>query len=304
MAIDYVLAMGCEPQKLLGVERLVSLHRTRILARSALAHMRQDGDQRAPSEIEIQLTMRRPPRVTEPTKSAAERARVVDRRAPALRPEPTRVVGPSESGAPEPDPDATRGVSLQTLLDEAAPLDDVAGHCATCPAGLPREFACHRRIRYPIPEHVEAWLMSRLPTTLDCTAGTLLARGLGEFGWDGAPAARLRSAGTTYFESRAPYGVRWQNDRGTIEISSDQLFQMMFMVGNLAPTHCLMLALFCGVLPHDIDIFVLKDSERRARALAAAELALDPDADIEQLAAFLRTLAAAARLEVSVMIDG
>jgi hypothetical protein len=43
MAIDYVLAMGCEPQMLLGVERLVSLHRTRILARSALAHMRQDG---------------------------------------------------------------------------------------------------------------------------------------------------------------------------------------------------------------------------------------------------------------------
>jgi hypothetical protein len=290
MAIDYVLAMGCEPQKLLGVERLVSLHRTRVLARGALAHMRQDGDQRAPSEIEIQLTMRRPPRATDPKDLAARRN--------------LRVVDPSVPAMPDPEPDSTRGVSLQTLLDEAAQLDDVAGHCATCPAGLPREFACHRRIRYPIPEHVEAWLMSRLPTTLDCTAGTLLARGLGEFGWDGAPAARLRSAGTTYFESRAPYGVRWQNDRGTIEISSDQLFQMMFMVGNLAPTHCLMLALFCRVLPHDIDIFVLKDSERRARALAAAELALDPDADIEQLAAFLRTLAAAARLEVSVMIDG
>jgi hypothetical protein len=136
------------------------------------------------------------------------------------------------------------------------------------------------------------------------TAGTLLARGLGEFGWDGAPAARLRSAGTTYFESRAPYGVRWQHDRGTIEISSDQLFQMMFMVGNLAPTHCLMLVLFCGVLPHNIDIFDLKDSDCRTRALTIADLATEPDADIEQLAAFLRTLAIAARLEVSVMIDG
>jgi hypothetical protein len=291
MAIDYVLAMGCEPQKLLGVERLVSLHRTRILARSALAHMRQDGDQRAPSEIEIQLTTRRSPRIG-------------DTRDLVARPDPRTVDPRDPATQPDPGSDSTRGVSLQTLLDEAAPLDDVAGHCARCPAGLPREFACHRRIRYPIPEHVEAWLMSRLPTTLDCTAGTLLARGLGEFGWDGAPAARLRSAGTTYFESRAPYGVRWQNDRGTIEISSDQLFQMMFMVGNLAPTHCLMLALFCGALPHDIDIFVLKDSERRARALAAAELAIEPDADIEQLAAFLRTLATAARLEVSVMIDG
>ena len=60
-------------------------------------------------------------------------------------------------------------------------------------------------------------------------------RGLGEFGWDGAPAAKLRAAGTTYFESRAPYGVRWEGDDGAIEISSDQLFQMMFMVGRLAP---------------------------------------------------------------------
>jgi hypothetical protein len=262
MAIDYVLAMGCEPQKLLGIERLVGLHRTRILARTALAHIREDGDQRSPEEIEVQLTMRKP------------------------------------------DGESARGVSLQTLLDESAPLDEVAGHCATCPAGLTREFACHRRIRYPIPEHVEAWLMSRLPGTLDCTAGTLLARGLGEFGWNGAPAARLRTAGTTYFESRAPYGVRWQDDNGTIEISSDQLFQMMFMVGNLAPTHCLMLALFCGVLPHDISIYDLKDTAGRARALAAADLPLDPDPDIEQLAAFLRTLAAAARLDVSVLIDG
>jgi hypothetical protein len=262
MAIDYVLAMGCEPQKLLGIERLVALHRTRILARTALAHMRDDGDRRAPDEIEVHLTMRKP------------------------------------------DGESARGVTLQTLLEEAAPLDEVADHCAICPGGFAREFACHRRIRYPIAEHVEAWLMSRLPRTLDCTAGTLLARGLGEFGWDGTPAARLRSAGTTYFESRAPYGVRWQGEDGTIEISSDQLFQMMFMVGHLAPTHCLMLALFCGVLPHDISLHDLRDGDGRARALAAADLPVEADVDIEQLAAFLRTLAVAARLEVSIQIDG
>ena len=66
-------------------------------------------------------------------------------------------------------------------------------------------------------------------------------------------------------------GVRWQGDDGTIEISSDQLFQMMFMVGNLAPTHCLMLALFCGVLPHDISIYDLKDSEGRTPLSWAAD---------------------------------
>ncbi|MDQ3367123.1 MAG: hypothetical protein M3680_17005 [Myxococcota bacterium] len=269
MAIDYVLAMGCEPQQQLGIERLVGLHRTRILARSAIAHMREDGEQRAPSEIEVQLTMRKP------------------------------------------GGDTARGVTLQDLLDESRPLDAVAGHCLTCPAGLHRgflkpalEFACHRRIRYPIPEHVEAWLMRRLPTQLACTAGALLVRGLGEFGWNGAPAAKLRSGGTTYFESRAPYGVRWQGEDGPIEISSDQLFQMMFMVGNLAPTHCMMLALFFGVIPHDISLHDLKDPEGRARALDAAVVPTEVDADTEQLAAFLRTLALAARLDVSIRVDG
>ncbi len=262
MAIDYVLAAGCEPQKLLGVSRLVELHRTRILARSALLHMQEDGEQRAPNQIEIQLTMRKP------------------------------------------EGDSARGVTLQDLLDEAKPLDDVAHYCATCPAGLPREFACHRRIRYPIPEHVEAWLMARLPSNLGCTAGALLVRGLGEFNWDGTPTAKLRSAGTTYFESRAPYGVRWESPDGNIEFSSDQLFQMMFMVGPLAPTHSLMLALFLGVIPHDTSVYLLKDTPGKQRALAASHVPTEPDADVEQLAAFLRVLAIGARLELSILVDG
>jgi hypothetical protein len=262
MAIDYVLGMKCEPQRQLGVDRMVNLNRTRILARSALAHMREDGDLREPGDIEIQLTMRKP------------------------------------------DGDSGRGVTLQDLLNESSPLDSVAALCKDCPAELPREFACHRRIRYPIPEHVEQWLMARLPTKLACTAGALLVRGLGEFGWDGSPTAKLRSSGTTYFESRVAYGVRWTGDDGNIDISSDQLFQMMFMVGHLAPTHCLMLALFCGVIPHDISLHDLKDESGRSKALAAASVPAEPDADIEQLAQFLRTLAVAARLEVPILIDG
>jgi hypothetical protein len=275
MAIDYLLGVGCEPHKRLGVERLVNLHRTRILARSALAHMREDGDARPPGEIEIQLTMR-------------------------------------TTGG-----DSARGVTLEDLLGEARPLDEVSPYCERCPAELSREFACHRRIRYPISERVEAWLMSRLPESLACTAGALLVRGLAEFGWDGAPAAKLRASGTTFFESRVPYGVRWaqtgakqalpdslDNPDGVIEISSDQVFQMMFLVGNLQPTHCLMLALFTGVIPHDTSLHDLKDAPGRARALAHATVPTQADPDIEQLAAFLRALGLAARLDVPILVDG
>ena len=262
MAIDYLLGARCEPQQRLGIERLVGLSRTRVLARSMLAHLREDGDARAPRDIEIQLTTR------------------------------------TLSG------DSGQGVTLQDLIDQTAPLDEITAYCEKCPAGYTRELACHRRIRYPIPERVEAWLMTRLPATLACTAGALLVRGLGELGWDGAPAARLRAAGDTYFESRVPYGVRWDGEHGVIEMSSDQLFQMMFMVGPLAPTHCLMLALFTGVIPHDTSLHDLKDEAGRKRVLAAASVAPEPDPEIEQLAAFLRTLAIAARLDVPIYVDG
>ncbi|HEY4180083.1 MAG TPA: hypothetical protein VGM90_24740 [Kofleriaceae bacterium] len=263
MAIDYVLATGCQPQKQLGVERLVELHRTRVLARSMLLHMQEDGVSKQPKDIAVQLTMRAP------------------------------------------GGDSARGVTLQDLLDEAKPLDDVSHFCHDeCPAQLRHEFGCHRRIRYPIPEHVEQWLMARLPTSLACTAGALLVRGLGEFNWDGSPVAKLRAAGDTFFESRVAYGVRWDGESGPFEISSDQIFQMMFMVGPLAPTHSMMLALFLGVIPHDIELAALKDTDGRTRALAKSYVAPEADPDIEQIAAFLRTLAAAAQLEVPILIDG
>ncbi|MBV8761969.1 MAG: hypothetical protein JO257_32045 [Deltaproteobacteria bacterium] len=262
MAIDYVLGVGCEPQERLGVERLVQMNRTRILARTALAQMREDGDQRAPKEIEIQLTMR------------------------------------TQGG------DSARGVTLQDLLDDSDGLDIVAEHCKQCPADLGREFACHRRIRYPIPERVEQWLLSRLPENLGCTAGAMLVRALGELGWDGAPTAKLRASGDTFFESRVAHGVRWESKDGSIEISSDQLFQMLFLVGPVAPTHALMLALFCGVIPHDTSLHDLKDEAGRRRVLAQAHVPTESDPEIEQLAAFLRVLAVAARLEVPVLIDG
>ena len=263
MAIDYLLGAGCPPQRELGAEWLVSLHRTRIQARAALAHYRASGDTREPHELSIQM---------------------------------------HTTTAVNADAGEARTVTLADLLAESAPLDAVVGACASCPAGMPRELACHGRIRYPIAERTEAWLMARLPESLGTTAGILLVRGLEELGWDGAPAAKARAAG--FYESRVPYGVRWEADGKRIELSADQIFHMMFMVGPLAPTHCMMLALFLGVLPHDTPLTDLKDAESRRRALAATHVAVEPDEEIEQLAAFLRMLAVAARLDVPILVDG
>ena len=133
----------------------------------------------------------------------------------------------------KPSGDIARGVTLQDLLDEAKPLDAVAEACATCPAGFTREFACHRRIRYPIPEHVEAVADGAAADVARVHGGRAArARPRASSAGTGAPAAKLRAAGDTYFESRVAYGVRWDGENGgVIEMSSDQLFQMMFMVG-------------------------------------------------------------------------
>jgi hypothetical protein len=78
----------------------------------------------------------------------------------------------------------------------------------------------------------------------------------------------------------------------------------MFMVGHITPTHGLMLALFTGVIPHDTSLFDLKDKQGRDKALAAVDLPTQADPDIEQLAAFLRMLAIAARMECNIIVDG
>src|SRR6185312_3775806 len=176
MAIDYLLAVGCEPQHALGAEQLVALSRTRAQVRGVLEHLRSDGDARDPREITIQLTTHRH--------------------------------NSGEDG---------RGVTLADLLRETAPLDEQAAACERCPAKLPRAFGCHERIRYPIPERSEAWLMARLPESLATTAGVFLVRALADFGWDGAPIAKLRAAGNTFFESKVAYGVRWQGNDGLVE---------------------------------------------------------------------------------------
>jgi hypothetical protein len=269
MAIDYVLDLHCQAKDRLGQDsrgtnRLVELNRTRIIARAALQLAREQGDQRPPEDLAVQAAVVAIPGVPELS---------------SARPVTT----------------------IAALLAQSAELEPLAEHCHHCPAGDAREFGCHRRIAYPIAEDAEAWLMSRLPPSLECTAGALLMRAIRELGWDGAPVARMRTAG--FFESRAPYGVRWRRDDQLLEVSSDQIFQMMFLVGDLEPSHALMVALVLGVVPHDTELATLKDPLQRDALLTRAELAPQGSPEVEQLAGFLRAARDAARLDVKLRVE-
>jgi len=196
----------------------------------------------------------------------------------------------------------TTDVSVQALFDRAAALDGHRGGCAQCPAngGQAGGFGCYRSIAYPIEVETEQWLWSRLPTDSESTARQFLSRGVVDFGWDGAQAAQMRAQGGTFFESTSPISGRWPDG---FSFDTNQLFHIMFQVGHLGSTHCLMLACFLGMLPHDLDPNILRDPNRRGQLLAMA--AVPPQRDqVEQMADFLRSIVMSARLEAELLIDG
>lgn len=273
MGIDYVIDLPCQPKDALGVDVLVNLVKARNRASTVLAMVRDSGDQRSPDQISFTSVLETP------------------------------------DGAEEQE------VTVQALLDEAAALEPLRAHCSSCPAnGGAWGFGCYRSISYPVPEEVETWLIGRLPDDLDSTAGQFLTRAVADFGWDGAHAAELRAQGDTFFEADDALAARWgEPDAGAaddddeadgFELDTDQIFQMLFHVGHISPAHATMLALFFGVLPHDVDVEILRDDEVRRQALAAATLPAQGSPEVEAMAMFLRTLAQAAQLDVDVLVDG
>src|SRR4051794_38135284 len=134
------------------------------------------------------------------------------------------------------------------MLAEGRALEELEGHCLGCPANAsPRAFGCYGYIQYPIEAATERFLLGLLPDDPSSTAAIVLARALADYGWNGEHTAKMRAQGDTFFELRDPVVVRW----GTLMLSSDQLFQMVFGVGPIQPSHATMLALFFGMLDHE-----------------------------------------------------
>ncbi len=263
MGIDFVLDHSCTPKRELGAENLVELCKAKSRAEAVLAMVRDQGDQRAPEAIEIEVMLQTPDGVEEQT------------------------------------------VTVQELIERAAPLERLRSHCAGCPVnGDSPGYGCYRSIAYPIPEAAETWLLGLLPDDLDTTAGKLLVRAIEDFDWDGHHAAEMRAHGDTFFECREALAVRWGEGEDEVQIDSDQLFHMLFHVGPVGSTHAFMVCLFFGIVPHDLDLDALTEPGARAAALAQAAVPQPPLEACEGLAQFLHALVTAARLDCDVLVDG
>lgn len=197
-------------------------------------------------------------------------------------------------------------VSVQQLRDQARRLDEQASHCDHCVARThPRPFACVGYVGYPLTADAERWLLSLLPDSLETLAGQYLVRAFRDYGWDGHYAEGLRAQGQTFLEARENQYRYWNS----FALSSDQVVDLLFGLGSLQPAHTQMLALFFGIIPHDISAFAFgRLSEDRAGLADLALRRMSPStqdsASIGELRTFLRAAALAAALGRALLIEG
>lgn len=191
----------------------------------------------------------------------------------------------------------TKQITLQDFLDAGVPLAPHEAACASCRANvIELPFGCYGGIPYPIVEQTESWLLSLLPDDLECTAGHFLQRAIADFEYDGAHVAAMREKGQTFFMSETSASAQW----GGVQVTTDQVMHMLFYVGNLNPTHCRLISLFVGMIPHDVDPAALRDYD-----LSRATPPRGPDdaPQIDAFRSFFRAVANAAAAEVSVLVD-
>ncbi len=201
-----------------------------------------------------------------------------------------------------------RRVPVSALLAAASALAPLEPRCEGCPArALDQPFGCYLAITYPVELRTEEWLLARLPADLDTTAGTMLRRAVADLGYDGAPVARARKDRRLFEAETAP--VRRWGGTEPWQLSSDQLLQAILFAGPLAPSHCGMLAVFTGVIPHDVhrdEIAASLADPAAARRIYGNARVVTTRGDSAQVAAaatLLEALAIAASLGVSVAVD-
>ncbi len=201
----------------------------------------------------------------------------------------------------------TRVIVVQEMLDLAAELDPLAHYCEGCPANLRAEpFGCVGLIEYPISAAAERWLLDQLPGIDQPLVWMLLRQGVQELGYSGELVKPLR-ADSTYFEERRVAG----RDLAEFVMSADQVFEMLFLLGDIQPAHAGILLLLFNAIPREVEAAQIVQIMNRN--LSAEDIARDypfqmtiqPDDDptAAELKAFFYALHRAWTLNVALLLD-
>jgi hypothetical protein len=201
----------------------------------------------------------------------------------------------------------TEVIVVQDLLDMAAELEPWEPHCTGCPAnllGVP--FGCVGSINYPISAQAERWLLDQLPDNEHPLVFVLLQKILREQGYSGATGARLRSQAGMFVAS----DTRLERDVSGVHVTSDQVFEILFLSAPVRPAHAALLLQLFGGIARDLDadtMLQLAVPPSRDWIDEHAPFLHQPsphdDASISELKAFFEALYAGFRLGVPVLLD-
>jgi hypothetical protein len=217
---------------------------------------------------------------------------------------------PSEMGfeftrrTPQGD-EENRVIVVQDLLDNAEELRPLEKHCEGCPANrAERRFGCMNFVRYPISATAESWLLDQLPVPDEILVWQLLKMGVSEFKYDGSSIEPLRNSANVFFEADEP-ATRLL---GAFEIDANQLFEMIFSVGNVSPNHAAMLLMFVHAITRNVEADEIKAitsipnsaAQHHPFILATND---EDDPSVAEYKAFFHALHTAWTLNVQLILD-
>lgn len=197
-------------------------------------------------------------------------------------------------------------VIVQDLIDQSVALDSLKRHCAGCPANVSgKGFGCFNYVNYPISSKAEVWLLKRLPTPDEPLIFLLLQQTVQDLTADRVVAdqlAGMRQRPGVYFESGEVLGRRY--DETTI--TTNHLFQLLFLPESIQPAYAALLLLLLGVIPRQMDAESLMRLTPADPASPLPVLIRDEPADDESIHTikhFLTAVHRAHSLNVSVSLD-
>ncbi len=199
----------------------------------------------------------------------------------------------------------TRVVVVQELLNAADELTPLEHYCEGCPANAAgRPFGCMNRIDYPISRQGEIWLLKQLPTPDEPLLWLLLRRGIEEFGYDGSSVQALRGGESPYFEEQDQFA----RQMGEFSITTNQVFEMIFTLGHIQPSHAGVLLLFFNAIRRDLDadaIMHISQAPEDVYERYPFQLALEDgdDRSVRQIKQFFYALYVAWSLNLPLLLD-
>ncbi len=198
-------------------------------------------------------------------------------------------------------------IVVQDLLDAAEELKPWAHFCEGCPANrIGAPFGCIGTINYPLSLQGERWLLGQLPDHRHPLIFTLLQSAIREHGFSGMSGAGLRTQQGVFFEAaQTP-----ERDLEAIRLDGNQVFELLFLAGPIAPAYASLLLQFFGAISQDLDADVMmqlsdppSDDWIEARVPFLLRHDDRDDATVAALKEFFWALYLAFRLRVALLLD-